>query len=101
MTTKAFLTRLEAMIKEHMAIMREAQEVVAILKRKHRDIWEANDMIPRGNSEVTMLRQAFFRYERSNPPDECTSNMLEALAHFEERLQGRYRQLEYVKCLAL
>ena len=101
MTTKDFLARLAAMIGEHMAIMREAQAVVATLKRRHQNIWEASDMIPRGNSEVRMLRQAISSYERCNPSDECTSNMLEALAHFEERLRGRYRQLEYVKCLVL
>ncbi len=101
MTTKDYLARLTAMIKEHMAIMREAQTVIATLKRKHRDIWEASDMIPRGNSEIGVLRQALFGCEHAGPSDECTSDMLEQLARFEERLQGRYRQLEYVKCLAL
>ena len=101
MTIKDYLARLTAMIQEHMAIMREAQKVVATLKRKHRNIWEASDMIPRGNSEIRMLRQAFFGYEHRSSSDECTSDMLGQLAHFEERLQGRYRQLEYVKCLIL
>ena len=89
MTTKDFLARLAAMMREHMAIMREAQAVVATLKRKHRNIWEASDMIPRGNSEVRMLRQAIFLYEHRSSSDECTSDMLSQLAHFEERLQGR------------
>ncbi len=101
MTIKDYLARLTAMIQEHMAIMREAQKVVATLKRKHRNIWDANDMIPRGNSEIQMLRQAFLGYEHRSSSDECTSDMMQVLAHYEERLKERYKQLEYVKCLIL
>ncbi len=97
MTVEAYLARLTAIMKEHMAIMAEAQKLA-----KHRNLqgrWDAHDMVPRGNNAIRELRKNAAHYQGCDPKEPCNEQMLRALAYFEDVLKDTYKRLEYVRSL--